>query len=126
MPVSTLHLTLRFLLFGGLANTLGFTLEILESLLRTIQVVGGIGITFLLPVTTLLITIGKERYHLWGAVKRDALCGFLSLIPLAFLGLFLAYFDASFTWFLYLPLAPMVGCSLTIMTSQTSHDGPII
>ncbi|MFX1601856.1 MAG: hypothetical protein ACFFCK_00105 [Promethearchaeota archaeon] len=126
VPASTLHLALRFLIFGGLANSLHFHLGIFESSLRLIQVAGGIGITFVLPMTILLITFRREKCQSWGTAKRDALLGFVSLLPLALLGLFFAYFDARFIWPLYLPLIPTVGCSISILTGLTSQDEPII
>ena len=126
IPASILHLILRFLIFGGLANSLHFHLGIFESSLRMIQVTGGIGISFVLPMIILLITIRREKCQSWGIAKRDALLGFISLLPLAFLGLFFAYFDARFIWPLYLPLVPIIGCSLKILTGQTSPDGSII
>ncbi len=126
LPASILHLALRFLIFGELANSLGFHLRIFESLLRMIQVTGGIGITFVLPITILLITFRREKCQSWGIAKRDALLGFVSLLPLAFLGLFFAYFDARFIWPLYLPLLPMIGCSIRVLTGQTGQDERII
>jgi len=126
IPASILHLILRFLIFGRLASSLHFHLNIFESSPRMIQVAGGIGITFVLPMTILLITIRREKCQSWGIAKRDALLGFISLLPLAFLGLFFAYFDARFIWPLYLPLIPIIGCSIRILTGQTSQDGPII
>ncbi len=125
IPASILHLALRLLIFGGLANSLHFHLNIFESSLRMIQVSGGIGITFVLPMTILLITFRREKCQAWGIAKRDALLGFVSLLPLAFLGLFFAYFDARFIWPLYLPLIPIVGCSIKTLTGQSSQDNPV-
>ena len=119
IPAAALHLALRFLIFGGLANSLNFHLGIFESTLRMIQVAGGIGITFALPVIILLVTIGKEKCPSWEIAMKNALIGFVSLLPLAILGLFFAYFDARFIWPLYLPLIPIIGCSISILTSQT-------
>ena len=126
IPASILHLALRSLIFGELANSLGFHLRIFESPLRMIQVVGGIGITFVVPTIILLITFRREKCESWGLAKRDALLGIVSLLPLAFLGLFFAYFDARFIWPLYLPLVPLVGCSIRILVVQASQDEPII
>jgi hypothetical protein len=126
IPASILHLTLRFLIFGGLANSLHFNLNIFESTLRMIQVAGGIGITFALPVLILLIAIRREKCQSWRIAKRDALLGFITLLPLAFLGLFFAYFDARFIWPLYLPLAPVVGCSIKTLTAPNTQDESVI
>ncbi len=119
MPASILHLALRFLIFGELANTLRFNLNIFDRLL---EVIGVTGITFVLPVTILLIRIGSDKCHHWNLIIKDAFLGILALLPLVFLGLFFAYFDARFFWPLYLPIAPMVACSLTTAPGASSDD----
>ncbi len=119
VPASILHLALRFLIFGELANTLRFNLNIFDRLL---EVIGVTGITFVLPVTILLIRIGSDKCHHWNLIIKDAFLGILALLPLVFLGLFFAYFDARFFWPLYLPLAPMIACSLTTAPGASSDD----
>ncbi|MFW9798875.1 MAG: hypothetical protein ACFFD9_00410 [Candidatus Thorarchaeota archaeon] len=119
VPASVLHLVLRFLIFGELSNTLVFNLNIFD---RLFEVVGVTGISFALPVTILLIRIRNDKCQHWKSISKDTFLGIFALLPLVLLGLFFAYFDARFLWPLYLPLAPMIACSLTTSPEVSSSD----